>query len=140
MQDINIIMGRDTQKTSLTQTWFFYVSPTGAEQPLSYAPQKLFSSRADRLTGLTHMVYRSDEYFRIKMFTARTAHGKMRESYTVYIDVNPKAELITLEGINGWGRFNGRATLEKVPDALPYTVMASSLMGDKKPTKRSLVL
>jgi len=139
-------------KTTSLRTYFFYVTPTGFEVSLMKSPLKSEGSFNNETTLLRERetVYSTPptQDLKIKMCTSKTEFGRQRENYTVFIKLDEKDNLITISGVNGFGLFQGRGTIEVAKDSqfnplsetqlkkvLNYRIMAPGINGKKNGTK-----
>lgn len=103
------------KKTQSTRVYFYYVSPTGYESPMTNAPARRLNQRKldNGVNRTVEVNYSAETPFTIKMFTSRSAFGKPTTRAEVFLLVDPNAEQISISGLDGFGGFTGRAKLLK---------------------------
>ena len=100
--------------TASSRVFFVYVTPTGAEMPITRCPCLTKEwSRAngafagDSRTVITEYVVKSPTT--LKMVNLVSHFGKPKKVVNLMIDINPDEATIDFQGLEGFGRFRGRA-------------------------------
>lgn len=103
---------RETNRAS--RVFFVYVTPTGAEMPISKCPglKKEWGRTNGAFGGESRQTiteYTVTMPCTIKLVNLQSTFGRPKRVVNLMIDLNPEAAVIELKGLDGFGLFKGRA-------------------------------
>lgn len=114
---IQLETGEKRETNSASRLFFVYVTPTGAEMPISKCPglkkewgrtNGMFES--DSRQTITEFAVQSP--CTIKMVNLQSTFGRPKRVVNLMINIDPEAATIEVKGLEGFGTFKGRAKIE----------------------------